>query len=153
MSIFPVFFFYSFFHYMTLYIYFGFLLTTCLYYFLNIVLIFLYNLLEHEDFVLFLSLFISLMAKVVITEIYRWCSGYHYCTVHSKKPELRFCAVSNPAHGVLEIQDGEDLWQWSRLEITLNVFRRSIIPPKQFIIIIHHQKKYFFNVTKVSFIF
>ena len=39
--------------------------------------------------------------------------------LHSTKPELRFCAGSNPAHGVSEIRDGEDLWQWSRLEIRL----------------------------------
>ena len=38
--------------------------------------------------------------------------------------------------GVSEIRDGEDLWQWSRLEIRLNTFRRSTIPQKQFIIII-----------------
>ena len=53
--------------------------------------------------------------------------------LHSAKPELRFCAGSN---GVSEIRDGEDLWQWSRLEIRLNAFRRSTIPQKQFIIII-----------------
>ena len=29
--------------------------------------------------------------------------------LHSTKPELRFCAGSNPARGVLEIRDGEDL--------------------------------------------
>ena len=51
---------------------------------------------------------------------------------HSTKPELRFCTGSNPACSVSEIRDGEDLRQWSRLEIRLNVFRRS---PK-FIIII-----------------
>ena len=28
---------------------------------------------------------------------------------HSTKPELRFCAGSNPARGVSEIRDGEDL--------------------------------------------
>ena len=28
---------------------------------------------------------------------------------HSTKPELRFCAGSNPARCVLEIRDGEDL--------------------------------------------
>ena len=53
--------------------------------------------------------------------------------LHSSKPELRFCAGSNPARGVSEIRDGEDLWQWSRLEIRLNAFRRSTIPQKQFI--------------------
>ena len=29
--------------------------------------------------------------------------------LHSTKPELRFCAGSNPARGVSEICDGEDL--------------------------------------------
>ena len=28
---------------------------------------------------------------------------------HSTKPELMFCAGSNPAHGVTDIRDGEDL--------------------------------------------
>ena len=36
--------------------------------------------------------------------------------LHSTKPELRFCAGSNPACGVSEICDGEDLRQWSQLE-------------------------------------
>ena len=35
----------------------------------------------------------------------------------SIKSELRFCTGSNPALGVSEICDGENLWQWSRLEI------------------------------------
>ena len=34
-----------------------------------------------------------------------WCTAQ----VHSTKPELRFCAGSNPACSVLEIRDGEDL--------------------------------------------
>ena len=29
--------------------------------------------------------------------------------LHSVKPELRFCAGSDPAYSVLEIRDGEDL--------------------------------------------
>ena len=29
--------------------------------------------------------------------------------LHSTRPELRFCAGLNPAHGVSEIRDGEDL--------------------------------------------
>ena len=29
--------------------------------------------------------------------------------LHSTKPEIRFCAVSNPAHGVSEIRNGENL--------------------------------------------
>ena len=55
--------------------------------------------------------------------------------LHSTKPELRFCAVSNPSCGVSEICDGEDLWQWSWLKIRLNIFHRSTIPQKQLIII------------------
>ena len=68
------------------------------------------------------------------------CNCYHYCTnsqIHSPKPEIKFCAGSNPARGVLKIRDGEDLWQWFRLEIKLNAFRRSTIPQKHFIIIIN----------------
>ena len=38
-----------------------------------------------------------------------WCSGYHTAQLHSTKPELRFCVGSNPARGVSEIRDGEDL--------------------------------------------
>ena len=56
--------------------------------------------------------------------------------LYSTKSELRFCAGSKPARGVSEIWDGEDLWQWSRLEIRLNTFSQSTIPQKQFIIII-----------------
>ena len=51
--------------------------------------------------------------------------------LHSTKHDLKFCTGSNPASGVLEIRDGENLWQWFRL------FPRSTIPQKkQFIIII-----------------
>ena len=53
--------------------------------------------------------------------------------LHSIKPEIMFCAVSNPARSVVEIRDGEDLWQWSRLEIRLNAIRRSTILQKQHI--------------------
>ena len=56
--------------------------------------------------------------------------------LHSINLELRLSAGSNPARGVSEICDGGDLWQWSRLEIRLNVFRRLTIPQKQFFIII-----------------
>ena len=41
--------------------------------------------------------------------------------LHSSKPELRLCAGSNPVHGVSEIRDGEDLLQWSQLEIRLRL--------------------------------
>ena len=55
---------------------------------------------------------------------------------YSTKPELKLCAGSNHARVVMEINDDEYLWQWSRLEIRLNAFRRSTIPQKQFITII-----------------
>ena len=48
--------------------------------------------------------------------------------LNSTKPELRFSVGSSPGCGVPEIRGGEDLWQWPRLEIRLNAFRRSIIP-------------------------
>ena len=54
----------------------------------------------------------------------------------SAKPELRFCAGSNPARAVSVICDGENPRLWSRLEIRLKAFVRSAIPQKQFIIII-----------------
>ena len=47
--------------------------------------------------------------------------------------QLSLNSGSNRACGVSEIRDGEDLWQWSWLEIRLNAFRRSTIPQKQFI--------------------
>ena len=60
-----------------------------------------------------------------------WCSGLWRrgvvviatAQLHSTKPELRFCTGSNPARGVSEIRDDEDLGQWSRLEIRRNAFR------------------------------
>ena len=59
--------------------------------------------------------------------------------LHSTNPELRFCAGSNPACGVLEIRDDEDLW----LVLAgnkANAFLQSAIPQNQFIIIIIHIK-------------
>ena len=59
-----------------------------------------------------------------------WCRGVVVITttkLHSTKPELRFCAGSNPARSVSKIHDGEDLWQWSRQEIRLSNFRWSTI--------------------------
>ena len=77
--------------------------------------------------------------------------------LHSTKPELRFCAGSNPACSVSEIRDGEDLWQWSWLEIRLNAFCRSTIPQKQcisiiiiiIIIIIRTRTRGFFSIVRV----
>ena len=69
-----------------------------------------------------------------------WCRGVVVITTaqfHSSKPELRFCAGSHPARGVSEIRDGEDLWQWSRLEIRLRLLSVNHTT-KNFIIIHHH---------------
>ena len=50
--------------------------------------------------------------------------------LHSTKPEPRFCPGSNLARDVSEICDGKNLWQWSRLGIRLDAFRRSTILQK-----------------------
>ena len=66
-----------------------------------------------------------------------WCHGVVVIVTvkfHSTKSEIRFCAGSNPAASVLGICDGENLWQWSPLEIRLNAFHKLNIPQKQFII-------------------
>ena len=47
-----------------------------------------------------------------------------------------FCYQYYSPCRVSEIRDGEDLWQWSWMEVRVNAFRRSTIPQKQFIIII-----------------
>ena len=47
--------------------------------------------------------------------------------LHSTKAESSFCAGLNPAGRVSEIRNGENLWQWSWMEIRLNAFRRSTI--------------------------
>ena len=68
-----------------------------------------------------------------------WRRGVFVITAaqhHSTKHELKICAGTNPAWGVSEICDGENLWQWSRLEIRLNEFYGPTIPQKLFIIII-----------------
>ena len=85
--------------------------------------------------------------------IFLWRRGVVVITtaqLHSTKPELRFCPGSNPARGVLNIRDGDDLWQWSWLEIMLNTFRWSTISQKQFIIIINIIFKKFFMVKRME---
>ena len=73
----------------------------------------------------------NLIEKIVVP----WLVVITTAQLHSTKPKLRFCAGSNPARCMSEIRNGEDLWQWSRLEIRLNTFCWSTIPQKQFIII------------------
>ena len=86
------------------------------------------------------SIFILTMLTILtIFILTKWCHRVviiNTAQLHSAKPELRFWAGSNPARGVSEIPVGEDLWQWFRLEIRLNAFRRSTIPQKQFIMMI-----------------
>ena len=77
--------------------------------------------------------------KMKISATNLWRRGIVVITtaqLHLTKPERRLCAGSNPARGVSEIRDSEDLWQWSRLEIRLNAFCWSTIPQKPLIIII-----------------
>ena len=67
---------------------------------------------------------------------------------HSPTPGLSFCTSSNPGHDLLEICDGENLWQWSWLEIRLNAFIRSTIPQKEFtIIIIFRRSNWIKNIS------
>ena len=73
----------------------------------------------------------NLIEKIVVP----WLVVITTAQLHSTKPKLRFCAGSNPARCMSEIRNGEELWQWSRLEIRLNAFCWSTIPQKQFIII------------------
>ena len=42
--------------------------------------------------------------------------------IYSTKPELKFCADSKTAHGVSEICDDKNLWQW---HIIKNTFSKS----------------------------
>ena len=54
----------------------------------------------------------------ILLQVQEWHRGVVVITttqLHSTKPEPRFCAGSNPARGGLEIRDGEDLKQRSRL--------------------------------------
>ena len=59
--------------------------------------------LEHEQ---------STCSQKIHISVVLWCYGVLVVTaaqLHLAKPELRFCAVQNPAHGMSEIRDGEDL--------------------------------------------
>ena len=92
------------------------------------------NQLKNQWFLLVVFLFDADGVVVIIT--HRGVVVITTGKIPSTKSELMFCAASNPARGVSEICDVENLWQWSQLEIKLNAFRRSTIPKKQFIIII-----------------
>ena len=56
--------------------------------------------------------YLKSMQLFVVTLLKMWRRGVVVITtaqLHSTKPKLRFCAGSNPARGVSEIRDGEDL--------------------------------------------
>ena len=66
------------------------------------------------------------------------CSDYH---LSRRRGVVVFTTAqihSNLARGVSEIREDKNLWQWSRMKIRLNAFRRLTIPQIQFIIIIYH---------------
>ena len=59
--------------------------------------------------ILTLVVFLS-VTELLVTQ-FKWRRGVVVITtaqLHSTKPELRFCAVSNPDRCVSEILDGED---------------------------------------------
>ena len=57
-------------------------------------------------------------------------SGYYYCTTSFSKAWTQImCSLKS----CLQICDGENLWQWSRLETRLNAPRQLTIPQNQFI--------------------
>ena len=47
--------------------------------------------------------------------------------LHSTKSKLRFCAGSNPGHGMSEICNGKNIWQLPWLDIRLNAFPAKTI--------------------------
>ena len=68
--------------------------------------------------------------------MFHWRHGLEVNTtaqLHSTKPGLRFCTGLNPAGGLLEIYDGENLWPWSPLGKRFSTFCQSIISQKPFI--------------------
>ena len=71
-----------------------------------------------------------------IINVRPWCGGYLYCTTSFNNAWTQVLHRFNPVCGVPVIRDGEDLWQWIRLEIRLNTFHRWTTLQKQFIIII-----------------
>ena len=57
---------------------------------------------------------ICLFEEYFLREVVAWCLAPGVVVIttaqlHSTKPELRFCAGSNPACGASEIRNGEDL--------------------------------------------
>ena len=67
----------------------------------------------------------KLLCTRFVSRMLPWRHGVVVITTaqyHSTKSELRLCAGLNSARGLTEIRNGEDLWQWTQLEIRLNIF-------------------------------
>ena len=61
----------------------------------------------------------------VLKNILRFTGSFFLLSLLHNFIQLSLNSGSNPVRGVSEIRDGEDLWQWSGLQIRLNVFCRS----------------------------
>ena len=76
------------------------------------------------------SCFKSSLDIFLILILSPWCIGYYYCTTSFSKAWTQvMCSLKS----CLQICDGENLWQWSRLETRLNAPHQSTIPQNQFI--------------------
>ena len=75
------------------------------------------------------------LVEIKYTFNQRSLSKYKFGEISAVESLLMLCRRSRGVSEILRIY-GEDLWQWSWLEIKLNTFCRSIIPQKQFIVII-----------------
>ena len=60
-----------------------------------------------------------------------WCSGYHYCTTSFNKAWILL--QHRLKTSVSDICNYVNLWQWSWMEIRLNIFCQSTILQKQLI--------------------
>ena len=69
--------------------------------------------------------------------------------LRSIKSELWFCAGSNPARGVSEICNSENLWQWSRLKIRRK--RLSSVNHSAKAIHHHHHHHHFSRTTAYEY--
>ena len=67
----------------------------------------------HEQLYHYYYCHVSINVILIYGFVGPWCRGIvvTWCSaqLHSTKSELRFCAGSNPACGVSEIRDGEEL--------------------------------------------
>ena len=74
--------------------------------------------------------------------------------LHLTKPELRFCAGSYLTCSITEICNGENLSQFSQLEIRLKAFRRSTISQKSLLSSYNSLKRLFelIEAFQISFL-